>query len=140
MLAVIIARAVVLDMGIAVMVVNDRKQQAVHPCTKIFIPEPTRLLLFSVQVREQQIERHIFKSDEATESVLRDLMYRTVDSALVSRHIQILYLRAGDQVNHQLNPVNLWKLKSRASIQSIPFDTRIDCFNSTWMLSTLTIG
>jgi hypothetical protein len=92
MLAVIIARGVVLDMGITVMVVNDRKQQAVHPCAKIFIPEPTRLLLFSVQVREQQIERHIFKADEATESVMRDSMYRTVDSALVSRHIQIVYL------------------------------------------------
>jgi hypothetical protein len=28
-------------------------------------------------------------------------------------------------------PSILWKLKSRASIQSISFDTRIDCFNST---------
>jgi hypothetical protein len=36
-------------------------------------------------------------------------------------------------INSTINsiPSILWKLKSRASIQSIPFDTPIDCFNST---------
>jgi serine/threonine protein kinase len=47
----------------------------------------------------------------------------------------ILWFKDGSRlaINSTINsiPSILWKLKSRASIQSIPFDTPIDCFNST---------
>ena len=68
-----------LDVRTTIIFVNNGKQDVIHLDPEILITESTRLLLFSIEMGKEEVEGDVFEANEATESVMRDLMDRAVD-------------------------------------------------------------
>jgi hypothetical protein len=86
----VVARWIVLHVGAAVMVIDDGKQDVIHPEPEIFISKATGLLLLAVEVGEQEVQRHVFKPDGPAECVMRDFMYRAVDLMLLPGSVEVV--------------------------------------------------